>query len=249
MLPICQQLHCSACRHVWRRCSQPCLCVFLPLIPSVSHCWMLCLNKRLENLSEFVWHALQKCLYFWMFSRWGAGFARTPWLDLCSLKLSAAITLPTWVQVLMNSTLANPHSKASDSFLVEILSLDTMWWILIVSALLWRDLERSVRWGALINNVSGLITPGGLCNCCTVSLFNSISHTTASTSPHRAPLFLPLSLFLALYKHWLSVSYATGAGSSSHSHIWKETWVQNIHSGQFGVVIAFSELAWKYNRK
>lgn len=53
-----------------------------------------------------------------------ASYTQTLWLSL--LKLSAAVVLPTCVQVVMNSTLANPHSKACDSFLDEIILLDTL---------------------------------------------------------------------------------------------------------------------------
>lgn len=82
----------------------------------------------------------------------------------------------------------------------------------MVSTLLWRDLEKRGRWGVLINNASGLITPRGLCNCCTVSLFNSISHT-AITSPCRVPVSLFFSLIyfmhnvytLKMYKEQLPV--------------------------------------------
>lgn len=68
----------------------------------------------------------------------------------------------------------------------------------MVSTLLWRDLEKRGRWGVLINNASGLITPRGLCNCCTVSLFNSISHT-AITSPCRVPVSLFFSLIYFMH--------------------------------------------------
>lgn len=43
------------------------------------------------------------------------------------LNFSAAISSPTWVEALLNSTLANPHSQASDIFRVEIILLETMW--------------------------------------------------------------------------------------------------------------------------